>query len=71
MTKSIDAIIDGFVACGDNPESGPRAHLTLYVPLETKQKFDNLQTKSRRKFGKKLQEVVAIAVERAKLDDAS
>lgn len=42
-----------------------RGAVTIWLPVEAKSRFDRLQDKSGRQFGKKIREIVLAAIEQA------
>lgn len=42
--------------------------ITLWLPVDKKAKFDDLQAMSKRKFGKKLQDIVILAIDKVRLE---
>lgn len=65
-SKSIDTLLEDFVskkavAAG----KGELAPITVWVPLESKLKYDALQERSHRRFAKTLREVMSVAIDRA------
>ena len=52
------------------PEKKPECStLTFWVPLEIKSKFDAIQIRSERAFGKFLKDIIAEHIQRVKLED--
>jgi hypothetical protein len=54
----------------DTPKEESRS-LTLWVPAEYKDKFDRIQARSGRKFGKYLKKLLIQSIDKVKLEDAS
>lgn len=63
--NSLDSIIDGIddIFNQDSPIHD-RAAITIWVPTEKKEKYESLQGRTRRKFGKKLKEIVIKSIDR-------
>lgn len=67
--KSIDSIIEEFDLTKPAVRSVDKRSITLWLPVEYKEKFDLLQGRSNRLFGKKLQEVLMQAIDRVPLEE--
>jgi diadenosine tetraphosphate (Ap4A) HIT family hydrolase len=63
--KSLDSILDDLgtdlFSTDERPETKP---VTMWIPNEYKSKYDELQEQSKKKFGKKLQELVMASIDR-------
>ena len=70
--KSLDSILASFeiadLETADREGSKP---ITIWVPTKVQQKYESLQEKSRRKFGKKLKEVVINSIDKVFESEAS
>lgn len=63
--KSIDAILDEFDPSSDAGDEPAKAQpLTIWLPVEYKRKYDELQSRTRGRFGKVLKEIVKCAIEK-------
>lgn len=71
-TQSLDAILDNFQFADAAKEGKARAGttLTIWVPVATKERYDRIQQKSRRKFSSKLRELIEVAIIRAEASEA-
>lgn len=64
--KSLDAILDGFEpetpAARETVKSG--APVTIWLSAEYKEKYDRIQERSRKRFCKKVRELIQAAIDR-------
>lgn len=62
---SLDKILEEFTSDEQIKKSNLRegGPATIWLPPEYKEKFDNLQTKSGRKFGRKIRELIIAAID--------
>jgi hypothetical protein len=71
MEESIDEILKGLDLSSEQgvPESkrNSKAWLTIYVDLEDKRKFDLLQEKTNKQFGKKLKQIFKLSLNKCSL----
>jgi len=72
MGELLDNIIANFDPTSASEKE--RVHdgkpLTVWVPLEYKEKFDLIQAKCGRKFSKTLREIIKSAIDRVHIDEA-
>lgn len=62
----IDEALSGLDLNGENPKSKKEGiTLTLWVDHAYKKKFQDLQDKTNKDFGKRLQKIVKLAIDRA------
>lgn len=69
--KEVDSVIDGFKDLNLEYKESAKfsdvsAPITVWLPKTYKDKFDNLQSASNRKFGKLLQDVLKKAIDSIK-----
>lgn len=66
-------LFEQFTAESNDMENTPldKEAITLWIPVEYKEKFDRLQRKSKRRFSKVLKEVVMRSIDRVAVDQAS
>lgn len=61
----VDKIFEGFtLGNGQDSETVQRAGVTIWLPEEYKEKFNQLQSRSKRRFGKKIQEMLIKAIDK-------
>lgn len=76
---SLDALLENFSVVTNECANEELRPLTLWVPKSHKEKYDNLQARTKRRFGKKLKEVFILAINKTEaldetvidMDDAS
>ena len=61
--KTIDEILDSFDENAPPPTREVRP-ITLWVPLEVKEKYEMIQRRSKRSFSRALREIVELSIER-------
>lgn len=54
----------------ESDTSVPHEPLTFWIPTEYKSKYDQIQSRSRRRFGKHLKEILKRAIDKIELEDA-
>jgi len=62
--KSIDAILDEFDVGGKSKERSETRPITIWIPLDLKTRYDELQGRTRGQFGKLLKEIVKRSIEK-------
>ena len=62
-SKPIDQIFRELELLTEAQETVETSMIGLWVPTEYKQRFDELQERTRKKFGKKIQELVMQAID--------
>ena len=60
----IEDTLKEFMEQDHGTASEPKQAITLWVPLSYRQKYEELQNKSKRKFAKCLQEIVKPAIDK-------
>lgn len=62
--RTIDDLLEKFDLHRESDEKEGALPITLWLPAEVKAKYDLLQMKSKRRFGKLLKEIVIHSIER-------
>ena len=64
--KSIDEILKGFDPAAETDTSFHENHtpLTIWLPMSTKAKYDSLQERSRKRFGKVLKQIIIQSIDK-------
>lgn len=63
-TNSIDEILEDFDLDGEEIRKDGSLPVTFWIPMETKDKYARIQAKTRRRFGKKIKEVLIASIDR-------
>lgn len=67
--KTLDAINDDFDLSDINTEDPePKQPITLWLPVEYKLKFDLIQQRSKKRFGKHLKEVLKRSIDKIDIE---
>lgn len=66
IKQTIDSLFQDFSVEGN--ETQPKAQINIWVPAEYKHKFDLLQARSNKKFGKILQKMVRLSIDNIELE---
>jgi hypothetical protein len=67
---SIDAMLENFdTKFSMTEEAADRKPITLWVPLEYGHKYEELQRRSKRKFGKLLKAIFMSSIDKVKIED--
>ena len=68
LSMNIDEMLLSFDPKTVSSEHPPeRMALTIWIPAQSKERFDDLQTKTRKKFGKLLAEVIVKSIDKVNL----
>lgn len=68
IDKSLDQIFEEFDAETTLPQSGERKPITIWVPTEYKNTYDEIQAKTQHKLSKVLKKVVMKSIELAEAE---
>lgn len=60
----VDSVFDGFVVDAADDSATKRGCVNIWIPEEYREKFQELQNRSKRRFGKKVQEMVIKAIDK-------
>ncbi len=66
MQESFDQVDDLSDMSGNITKSAP---ITLWVPLEIKQKYDRIQSETRKEYGKRLKMALIKSIDKVKIDE--
>lgn len=66
MQENFDQVDDLSDMSGNITKSAP---ITLWVPLEIKQKYDRIQSETRKEYGKRLKMALIKSIDKVKIDE--
>lgn len=66
MQENFDQVEDLSDMSGNITKSAP---ITLWVPLEIKQKYDRIQSETRKEYGKRLKMALIKSIDKVKIDE--